>query len=148
MSEDTDADQHRPGRSTLHDLVEAARSRIEEIDVATLMREREAGEVTVIDIRDVRERWEKGAIPGAKAMPDGMLPFWVAPDSPYYRGGFDFDARYVVHCAGGMRSALAADRMRELGYTRVASLEPGFTGWVEAGGEVEEDRPDPKYFRG
>jgi rhodanese-related sulfurtransferase len=74
--------------------------------------------VTVVDIRDIRERWERGAIPGARSMPRGMLEFWFDPESPYYKGGFDFGDRYVVYCAGGGRSALAAVALQDLGYTQ------------------------------
>lgn len=137
----------RSPRTTLTEMVAAAKARIEELSVEQLQAELEGGDVTVIDIRDVRERWERGAIPGAKSMPRGMLEFWFAPESPYYRGGLDFDQRYVLHCAGGQRSALAAAVLQDLGYTNVAHLEVGFNGWKDAGGAVEEIRPDQKYFR-
>lgn len=129
-------------------MVAEAKSRIEELSVEQLQAEIESDDVTVIDIRDVRERWEKGAIPGAKSMPRGMLEFWFDPESPYYREGLELDGRYVLHCAGGARSALAADTLQQLGYTNVAHLEVGYNGWVEAGGATEEIHPDPKYFPG
>jgi rhodanese-related sulfurtransferase len=139
-----------PGRprTKLSDLVAAAKSRIEELTVDQLQSEIEAGDVTVVDIRDVRERWDRGAIPGAKSMPRGMLEFWFDPDSPYFRDGLDFDRRYVLYCAGGQRSALATDVLRELGYTNVAHLTVGFNGWKDAGGAVESVHADPKYFKG
>lgn len=134
-------------RTTLTEMVDAAKARIEELTVEQLQAEMEHGDVTVIDIRDVRERWERGAIPGAKSMPRGMLEFWFAPESPYYRGSLEFGHRYVLHCAGGQRSALAAAVLQDLGYTNVAHLEVGFNGWKEAGGAVEEVHPDQKYFK-
>jgi rhodanese-related sulfurtransferase len=142
MSETHD---ERP-RITLDHMVADAKARIEELTVDELQAEIDAGDVTVIDIRDVRERWDKGAIPGAKSMPRGMLEFWFAPESPYFRGGLDFDHRYVLHCAGGQRSALAAAVLQDLGYTNVAHLEVGFNGWKDAGGAVETVDPDPKYY--
>lgn len=135
-----------PRRTTLDEMVAAAKARIEELSVDELRAEMATGDVTVIDIRDVRERWEHGAIPGAKSMPRGMLEFWFDPGSPYYRGGLVFANRYVLHCAGGQRSALAAAVLQDLGYTNVAHLEVGFNGWKAAGGEVEQVRADPKYF--
>ena len=134
-------------RRSVNDLVTEAKGRIEEVSVEQLQAEIEAGDVTVVDIRDVRERWDKGAIPGAKSMPRGMLEFWFDPDSPYYRSGLEFDGRYVLHCAGGHRSALAADVLQDLGYTNVAHLTVGFNGWKDAGGTVETVHADPKYFR-
>ncbi|HEY5664916.1 MAG TPA: rhodanese-like domain-containing protein [Ilumatobacter sp.] len=135
-------------RRRLHDLIAEAKARIEELTVEQLQAEIAAGTATVIDIRDVRERWSLGAIPGAKSMPRGMLEFWFDPESPYYRDGLDFGGRYVLHCAGGQRSALAADVLQQLGYTNVAHLTVGYNGWVAAGGATEEVAADPKYFRG
>ena len=134
-------------RRNINDLVTEAKARIEELSVDELRAEIAAGGVTVVDIRDVRERWDKGAIPGAKSMPRGMLEFWFDPDSPYYRSGLTFEDRYVLHCAGGHRSALAADVLQDLGYTNVAHLTVGFNGWQDAGGDVEAVHADPQYFR-
>ena len=134
-------------RRTLTELVTEAKNSIEELSVEQLREEIEAADVTVVDIRDVRERWDKGAIPGAKSMPRGMLEFWFDPESPYYRKGLEFDERYVLHCAGGLRSALAADVLQQLGYTNVAHLTVGYNGWKAAGAATEDIHPDPKYFR-
>jgi rhodanese-related sulfurtransferase len=134
-------------RKNVNALVLEAKARIEELSVEQLQAEIEAGEVTVVDIRDIRERWSLGAIPGAKSMPRGMLEFWFDPESIYYRKGLDFSSRYVLHCAGGHRSALAADVLQQLGYTNVAHLTVGYNGWKEAGGATEEVYPDPKYFK-
>ena len=133
-------------RKRLDDMIAEAKSRIEELSVEQLQAEIEAGDVTVVDIRDVRERWNLGTIPGAKSMPRGMLEVWFDPGSPYYRTGLEFDSRYVLHCAGGQRSALAADVLQQLGYTNVAHLEVGYNGWKAAGGATEDVHPDPKYF--
>lgn len=133
-------------RTSINDLVAAAKERIEELSVEELRAEMETGAVTVVDVRDVRERWDKGAIPGARSMPRGMLEFWFDPDSPYFKGDLEFGDRYVLHCAGGQRSALAAAALQDLGYTNVAHLDVGFNGWKEAGGAVEAVHPNPKYF--
>ena len=134
-------------RKPLSEMVAEAKAAIEELSVEELQAELDAGTCKVIDIRDVRELWDKGAIPGAKSMPRGMLEFWFDPESPYYRGDVSFDDRYVLHCAGGQRSALAAKVLQDLGYTNVAHLEVGFNGWAAAGGAVDEVHPNPKYFQ-
>jgi rhodanese-related sulfurtransferase len=133
-------------RHSVNDMVTEAKSRIEELSVEELQAEIEAGDVTVVDIRDVRERWDMGAIPGSKSMPRGMLEFWFDSESPYYRDGLATDGRYVLHCAGGHRSALATDVLQQLGYTNVAHLTVGYNGWKDAGGATEEVFADPKYF--
>ena len=137
---------HHPPRRNVNDMVRDAKARIEELSVEELQAEIERSDLTLVDIRDPREQWERGAIPGAKSMPRGMLEFWFDPESKYYRGGMSFDDRYVVYCAGGGRSALATDMLQDLGYTNVAHLTIGFNGWKEAGGAVEAVAPDPKYF--
>lgn len=134
-------------RKPLSEMVAEAKAAIEELSVEQLQAEIDAGTCTVVDIRDVRELWDKGAIPGARSMPRGMLEFWFDPESPYYRGDVSFDDRYVLHCAGGQRSALAAKTLQDLGYTNVAHLEVGFNGWAAAGGAVDEVHPNPKYFQ-
>ena len=134
-------------RKPLSEMVAEAKAAIEELTVEQLQAEIDAGTCTVVDIRDVRELWDKGAIPGAKSMPRGMLEFWFDPESPYYRGDVSFDDRYVLHCAGGQRSALAAKALQDLGYTNVAHLEVGFNGWAAAGAAVDEVHPNPKYFQ-
>ncbi len=133
-------------RRKLADLLAEAKGSIEELSVEQLQQEIEQGDVTVVDIRDVRERWDKGTIPGARSMPRGMLEFWFDPESPYFRDGVSFDGRYVLYCAGGQRSALAAKVLQDIGYERVAHLEVGFNGWAAAGGDVEAVTPPAKYF--
>ena len=134
-------------RRTVNDMVREAKARIEELSVEQLQAEISAGTCTVIDIRDFRERLEKGAIPGAISAPRGMLEFWFDPESPYYREAYQFDHRYVLHCAGGQRSALAAATLLDIGYTNVAHLEPGFNGWAAAGGAVEDVTASSKWVK-
>jgi rhodanese-related sulfurtransferase len=134
-------------RRTLAELVTEAKDAIDELSVEELQLEIDGGDVTVVDIRDVRELWDKGTIPGAKSMPRGMLEFWFDPESPYFRDGVSFDGRYVLYCAGGQRSALAAKVLQDIGYHNVGHLEVGFNGWATAGGAVEPVEPNPKYFK-
>ena len=120
------------------DMVAAAKSRVRSVSKEELEQELKSGDLQLFDVRDVRERWRLGSIPGARSVPRGMLEFWADPDSPYYKEGLDPKKRTIVYCAGGMRSALAADALQQLGYTDVAHLEIGFDGWKQAGGEVEK----------
>ena len=133
-------------RRTLADLIGEAKAAIEELSVDELRAEMDAGDITVVDIRDVRERWDKGTIPGARSMPRGMLDFWFDPESPYFRDGIGFDDRFVLYCAGGQRSALAAKVLGDIGYRNVAHLEVGFNGWAAAGSATEPVDPPAKYF--
>ena len=93
--------------------------------------------VTFVDIRDVRELWREGAIPGAVHAPRGMLEFWVDPASPYHRDLFASGNKFVFFCAGGLRSALATQAVQRMGLTPVAHIQGGFGAWREMGGPTE-----------
>ncbi|MEP7105786.1 MAG: rhodanese-like domain-containing protein [Chloroflexota bacterium] len=121
----------------MKEMVAAAKQRVRVVSKADLEREVAGGNVQLLDVRDIRERWQEGSIPGARSVPRGMLEFWADPESPYYKKGLDPAKRTIVYCAGGMRSALAADALQQLGYHDVAHLEIGFDGWRDAGGEIE-----------
>ena len=107
-------------------MVEAAKREIEEIEAADATKLHGRQDVVLVDIRDPRERWRDGTIPGAKSVTRGMLEFWADPESEYYKPYFEFDRRIVVYCAGGLRSALAADTLKTLGFTDVGHIEGGF----------------------
>ncbi|MFC7136523.1 rhodanese-like domain-containing protein [Halobaculum litoreum] len=98
---------------------------------------------TFLDVRDVRERWIEGAIPGDTHAPRGMVEFWADPETDYYRDYFDPDRRYVLYCNEGGRSALAAKALRDMGFVDVAHVEGGFTAWQAAGYEqAAVEQPD------
>src|SRR5207249_2467741 len=124
-------------RKTVGQMVEEAKTRIENLTIEQVEAEMARGDVQVLDIRDVRERRKLGFIPGSQHVPRGMLEFWLDPTSHYYTGKVDPENRIVLYCAGGQRSALAADVLREMGFPDVAHLEVGFNGWAEAGQPVE-----------
>src|SRR5690242_12808706 len=111
---------------TYEEMVNEAKARVPVVTKEELERELASGEAVVVDIRDVRERWNLGAIPGARHVPRGMLEFWADPTSPYHKRYMDPQKRTILHCAGGLRSALAADTLMKLGYRDVAHLEIGF----------------------
>ena len=95
-------------------------------------------DVVFVDIRDIRELWREGAIPGALHAPRGMLEFWVDPDTPYAREVFQSGKRFCFFCAGGLRSALAALAVHEMGLASVCHMAGGYGAWKEAGGATEE----------
>lgn len=97
--------------------VDEARSHLEDEDVV------------FVDIRDIRELWREGAIPGAVHAPRGMLEFWVDPESPYARDIFQSGKRFMFFCAGGLRSALAAKSVQEMGLSPVCHMAGGYSAW-------------------
>ena len=94
-------------------------------------------QVVFVDIRDIRELWREGAIPSAVHAPRGMLEFWVDPESPYARDVFQTGKRFMFFCAGGLRSALAAQAMQEMGLAPVCHMEGGYSAWKNKGYPTE-----------
>jgi rhodanese-related sulfurtransferase len=127
------------------DMVAEAKGQIENLSVEEVKAELEAGTAVIVDIRDFRERYLRGAVPGAFHCDRGMLEFWVDPASEYYREVFSPDKRYILYCAGGGRSALSAKTMRDMGYPDVAHMEAGFGGWEKAGMPIEDCKAGAKW---
>ena len=87
----------------------------------------ENGKTNLIDIRDVRELQKEGRVEGATHIPRGMLEFWLDPESPYFKEGkLDLNKEMVLFCAGGLRSALAAKSLKEMGFEKVSHVDGGF----------------------
>ncbi len=127
-------------------LCAEAEAAIETWPVDKAMEHIEDDAVVFVDVRDVRELWREGTIPGALHMPRGMLEFWVDPESPYTRDIFQSDKRFVLFCNMGWRSALAAKAVQDMGLAPVCHIGGGFTAWREAGGPIEtrEQKRKPK----
>ncbi len=89
-------------------LCAEAEAAIETWPVDKAMEQLEDDAVVFVDVRDVRELWREGTIPGALHVPRGMLEFWVDPESPYARDIFQSGKRFVLFCNMGWRSALGA----------------------------------------
>ena len=113
------------------DLIDEAKRRIREITTAEAMALHESGEAVVfLDVRDQPEV-NLGRIPGAVHVSRGNLETKIEKAVPR-------DARVVIYCASGNRSALAAVTMEEMGYADVCSLAGGIKGWASQGGAIED----------
>ena len=111
-------------------LVDAARREIEEIPAADAVMLHGRDDVVLVDLRDPRERERDGKVPGTFSMPRGMLEFWIDPESVYFKPTFAQDKKFVFFCAGGLRSALAAQTAQDMGLPAVAHIGGGFKAWV------------------
>ena len=81
----------------------------------------------LIDIRDIRELQKEGQVEGANHIPRGMLEFWLDPESVYFKEGkLDLNKEMVLFCAGGLRSALAAKTLKDMGFDKVSHVDGGF----------------------
>jgi rhodanese-related sulfurtransferase len=129
-------------------MVDEANAQIETMSAQQVMDAAATGDAVIVDIRDPREIERDGRIPGAFACTRGMLEFWIDPNSPYAKPAFQQDKKYIFHCAGGMRSALAAKTADDMGLKPVAHMAGGFAAWKDAGGAVEAFTPKQKTAKG
>lgn len=125
-------------------LVDAAEREIETLSVAEALKLAGRDDVVFVDLRDPRELKREGKMPGAFHCTRGMLEFWIDPDSPYHKPIFAADKKFVFFCAGGWRSALAAQTAQTMGLNPVAHIAGGFGAWKKAGGAVEPGEPPQK----
>jgi rhodanese-related sulfurtransferase len=108
-------------------LVNDAKLRVRETDVAEVKKRLDAGEkLLIVDVREDNE-WAAGHIPGAIHLGKGIIERDVETAVP------DLSKEIILYCGGGFRSALAADNLRKMGYANPVSMDGGWRGWVGAG---------------
>ena len=94
-------------------------------------------DVLFLDVREPPEVAASGKVPGAVAVPRGLVEFRADPASPMHDAAFDRGKTVVAYCASGGRSALVGKTLKDMGYGNVRNLG-GFKAWVDAGGPVEK----------
>ena len=115
-------------------LVEEAQKNIETISAEQVKNLVEKKEISLIDVRDIRELWTEGTIENSIHIPRGMLEFWLDPKSSYYQEKKIQDVKkLVLYCALGFRSALATKSLVDMGFKNVAHVSGGFDALKEAG---------------
>lgn len=118
-------------------LVEEAQKKIQTLIPSEVKNLLEKKEITLIDVRDIRELWKEGTIENAKHIPLGMLEFWLDPESSYYKANKIQDIKkMVLFCALGWRSALATKSLVDMGFKNVAHVEGGFDALKKSGLKV------------
>ena len=108
-------------------LVSEALDQIETINADQAFDKVNNDQCNLIDIRDIRELEREGRIDKSLHIPRGMLEFWLDPESPYFKEGkLDVKKEMVLFCAGGLRSALAAKTLKDMGFEKVSHVDGGF----------------------
>tara|TARA_B110000003_G_C16601116_1_gene515674 strand:- start:1075 stop:1458 length:384 start_codon:yes stop_codon:yes gene_type:complete len=108
-------------------LVAEALTEIKTINTDEAFKMFEDKECNLIDIRDIRELEKEGRVKDAHHIPRGMLEFWMDPNGPYFKQGkLDQSKEIVLFCAGGLRSALAAKSLKDMGFEKVSHIDGGF----------------------
>ena len=119
------------------ELVDEANELIKVMSPDEVKNAYDKGQVTLIDVRDIRELWKEGTIKDSIHIPRGMLEFWLDPQSSYYQEKKIGDIKNIVlFCALGFRSALATKALKEMGFDNVANAEGGFDSLKKAGFKV------------
>jgi len=115
-------------------LVEDAQKSIETLSSNEAKSLHEKKEITLIDVRDIRELWKEGTVENSKHIPRGMLEFWLDPESSYYKANKIRDIKkMVLFCALGWRSALATKSLVDMGFKNVAHVDGGFDALKKSG---------------
>ena len=108
-------------------LVTEALDKVKTISIDEAFEKSSKNECNLIDIRDIRELDKEGRVENSNHIPRGMLEFWLDPDSVYFKDGkLDMNKEMVLFCAGGLRSALAAKTLQEMGFEKVSHIDGGF----------------------
>jgi rhodanese-related sulfurtransferase len=94
-------------------------------------------DVLFLDVREPAEVAAAGKVPGALAIPRGLVEFRADPESALHDAAFDRAKTVIAYCASGGRSALVGKTLKDMGYGNVRNLG-GFKGWVDAGGDIEK----------
>ena len=119
---------HNPG---FLKLVNDAKARVQEIDLAGYKKMLESGDPHIlVDTREDSE-WAAGHVAGAVHLSKGIIERDVETKVP------DHDAKLVLYCGGGFRSALVADNLRQMGYTNAISLDGGWRALKDSGLPLE-----------
>ena len=114
-------------------LVSEALSEVKTITVVDALKLSKEGTCNLIDIREKGELDKMGRVENSNHIPRGMLEFWLDPQGPYFKSGkLDMNKEMVLFCAGGLRSALAAKSLKEMGFENVSHIEGGFAAISES----------------
>ena len=115
-------------------LVEEALKQIKSLELKEVRKLIDKKACTLVDLRDIRELYNEGAIVNALHIPRGMLEFWVDPNSKYYQEGrFRSEKEIVLFCALGERSALAAKSLQEMGFKKISHVKGGYRAMAASG---------------
>ena len=118
-------------------LVDEANQVIETLDPSKVKLMSDNNECTLIDVRDIRELWKEGTVKNSKHIPRGMLEFWLDPQSSYFKENkLESGKKMILFCALGMRSALSAKSLVDMGFKNVAHVNGGFDALKQTGFEI------------
>jgi rhodanese-related sulfurtransferase len=112
---------------SIQTLVSDAMSEIKTISADEAYKLVEDNNCNLIDIREINELNKTGSVENSNHIPRGMLEIFLDPNSVFFQNGkLDKDKEMVLFCAGGVRSALAAKSLKDMGYDKISHIDGGF----------------------
>ena len=112
---------------SIQNLVSEAMNKIKTINAEQAYEKVQNNDCNLIDIREINELENSGRVEGASHIPRGMLEVYLDPNSPIFQNGqVDRNKEFVLFCAGGVRSALAAKSLKDMGYEKISHIDGGF----------------------
>tara|TARA_Y100000590_G_scaffold440737_1_gene566518 strand:+ start:1174 stop:1557 length:384 start_codon:yes stop_codon:yes gene_type:complete len=119
-------------------LIEEALKLVKTISSKEALEKLKNKECNLIDIREISELEQTGALENTVHIPRSMLEFFLDPESIYFQEGkLDINKEMILFCAGGLRSALSAKMLQEMGYKKISHVEGGFASMQSAGFEIK-----------
>ena len=124
-------------------LVQRANESVETLSPQQAIEQSSGQNGVLVDIRDIRELQRDGRLVDSLHAPRGMLEFWFDPQCEYHRNVFDQpDKKFILFCAAGWRSALAAKSLVEMGFGNIAHIDGGFGAMKDAGATLVDEEAD------
>ena len=122
---------------SIQNLVSKAMDEIKTINADEAYQKFEKNNCNLIDIREINELDNAGRVEGASHIPRGMLEVYLDPNSPVIQNGqVDKNKEIILFCAGGVRSALAAKSLKEMGYEKISHIDGGFAVMSNSGFKI------------
>jgi rhodanese-related sulfurtransferase len=129
--------------TSVETLVKRANERVETLSPQQANELGSGQNAVLVDIRDIRELQRDGRIVDSVHAPRGMLEFWFDPQCEYHRNVFDQpDKKFILFCAAGWRSALAAKSLMEMGFGNIAHVDGGFGAMKDAGATLVDEEAE------
>ena len=122
--------------TTVKEMMQAADAVVPRLSPDQARAKMAAGNVVIVDVRDVPEVAATGKIAGAIHIPRGVLEFRADDTTPHHDKNLTKDKTVLVYCAAGPRAALSGKVLKDMGYAEVYNIG-GFKDWAESGGKID-----------
>tara|TARA_B110000008_G_C16451874_1_gene356327 strand:- start:73 stop:468 length:396 start_codon:yes stop_codon:yes gene_type:complete len=123
---------------TVKEMIKNAKVNLNELSVYEVKDALNLKDKIIIDLRDMPELIENGVIPGSHHASRGHLEFFADPECEYYKDFFNKEVDIILYCHSGSRSSLAANTLKNMGYTKISHMKGGFKSWMKEIGIIDD----------